>query len=160
MRLGASSKRLVRDTRGAEIAEAAAVLPLLVMLIFGILWFGRAFSIYTTLTRAAREAASAAATHTCGTCGNAVQSDAAILGNVVIPILNSAHLDPTQLQFDTIQHGVLLNPGSTPAVYGSIVTMRYPYTFRLNGVTCCPLTLTPINTGITITARAQAQEEN
>ena len=46
-------RKLVRDTRGAEIAEAAAVLPLMFMMLLGIFWFGQAFSIYGTITRAA-----------------------------------------------------------------------------------------------------------
>ncbi len=61
---------LGRETSGAEIAEAAVVLPLLFMLLFGIMWFARAFNIYTTINRAAREGALAAAAHNCATCGN------------------------------------------------------------------------------------------
>ena len=63
--------RLLRDASGAEIAEAAVVLPLLFMLLFGIMWFARAFNIYTTVNRAARQGALAAAANNCATCGNA-----------------------------------------------------------------------------------------
>lgn len=59
------------DTRGAEIAEAAAVLPLMFMVLLGIFWFGQAFSIYGTITRAAQEGARAGAAATqCATCGS------------------------------------------------------------------------------------------
>ena len=48
-------KEIVAGTRGAEIAEAAVVLPLLFMMLFGIYWFGRAYNIYATINHAARE---------------------------------------------------------------------------------------------------------
>ncbi len=47
-------RMLVHETRGAEIAEAAAVLPLMFMMLLGIFWFGQAFSIYGAITRAAQ----------------------------------------------------------------------------------------------------------
>ena len=63
-------QRLVADTRGAEIAEAAAVLPLMFMVLLGIFWFGQAFSIYGAITRAAQEAARAGSySANCATCG-------------------------------------------------------------------------------------------
>src|ERR1700729_4302091 len=52
-------ERLALETRGAEIAEAAAVLPLMFMVLLGIFWFGQAFSIYVAITRAAQEGARA-----------------------------------------------------------------------------------------------------
>ena len=39
-------RKLVRETRAAEIAEAAAVLPLMFMILLGIFWFGQAFSMF------------------------------------------------------------------------------------------------------------------
>ena len=54
-------RRLAAETRGSEIAEAAAVLPLMFMILIGIFWFGQAFSIYGTITRAAQDGARAAA---------------------------------------------------------------------------------------------------
>ena len=66
--------RLLRDAAGAEIAEAAVVLPLLFMLLFGIMWFARAYNIYTTVNRAARQGALAAAANNCATCGNILRT--------------------------------------------------------------------------------------
>jgi hypothetical protein len=37
----ASSKSLIGNTLGEEIAEAALVMPLVFMLLLGIYWFGR-----------------------------------------------------------------------------------------------------------------------
>jgi Flp pilus assembly protein TadG len=62
-------RRLARETRAAEIAEAAAVLPLMFMMLLGIFWFGQAFSIYGAITRAAQDGARAGAAPTCSTCG-------------------------------------------------------------------------------------------
>src|SRR2546426_912425 len=57
--------RIRERESGAEIAEAAFVLPLVFMFLFGMVWFGRAFNIYTTITSAAREGARTA--EQCGT---------------------------------------------------------------------------------------------
>ncbi len=149
---------VARDTRGAQIAELATVLPLLIMILLGIMWFGRAFNIYTTLNRAAREAAQAAALHSCASCGNT--SPANVQTSVVNPILTASHLDPAQVQNFLVTPNVLLNPGSSPQVYGVVVSMEYPYTFTLRGMNCCPPTIVPITTGVTIRARSQARMED
>jgi Flp pilus assembly protein TadG len=149
--------RWLSQERGAQIAEFAAVLPMLVMLIFGILWFGRAFNIYTTVNHAARAAAEAAALHRCASCGN--QSANNIETEVVDPILIAAHLDPAQKQNFAIVP-VVVNPNTSPQLNGFRVHMSYPYNFKLNGLTCCPPALTPLTLGLVINAQAQAKEEN
>jgi hypothetical protein len=152
---------LAAETSGAEIAEAAVVLPLLFMLLFVIMWFGRAFNIYATINHAAREAALAAAAPNCATCGNTFTTTAGPLQtNVVNPILSAAHLDPGQVQNFTLQTDVILNPASSLQEHGTVVSFDYPYSFRLNGITFCPPTLSPISTGITLKAKAQARREN
>lgn len=50
-----------RTDRGAAMVEMALVLPILVLLIFGIIEFGRGYYTRTTLTHAAREAVRVAA---------------------------------------------------------------------------------------------------
>ncbi len=150
-----------RETSGAEIAEAAVVLPLLFMLLFGIMWFGRAFNIYATINHAAREGALAAAAHNCATCGNAPQTAANIQTNVVNPILSAAHLDPAQVQNFNVQPDV--SPESRVTTSRSLErwsVFEYPYNFKLNGISCCPPTLTPITTGVIMTAQAQARQED
>ncbi len=151
--------RLVRNVEGAEVAEFAFVLPFLVMVLLGILWFGRALNISATLNRAAREAAYAAAAPTCATCGNSFSSPATIKSNFVDPVLTAASLDPAQVQNFNVQTGVPL-PGSNPVEIGTVVSLSYPYTFRLTGMTCCPVALTTLYPGITMSARAQAREEH
>ena len=153
--------RWISQDRGAQIAEFAAVVPMLVMMIFGILWFGRALSIYTTVNHAARAAAEAAALPNCATCANpnTLPTEATIRTNVVDPIFQTAHLDssPSTLTF-TLTPGQPMDSSST--VLGPLVTMTYPYTFKMNRFTCCPPALTPTTVGLTIRATAQAQQEN
>ena len=95
-RLPHEIRNLVRETHGAEIAEAAAVLPIMFMILIGIFWFGQAFSIYGTITRAAQEGARAAAAPECTTCSSIDPSTSA--NNAVQNALSVAHLDPTKLQ--------------------------------------------------------------
>ena len=140
-----------------EIAEAALILPLLFMLIFGILWFGHAFYIYATVNRAARAAALAAATPTCATCTNTYLSQTDVQNNVVNPILTSASLDPNQVTTFSLTNQLLNS--SSPQENGVKVTFTYHLSFPLRGVTCCPLTLTQITSGLNIHASAQARKE-
>ncbi len=152
-------RRLLQDAAGAEIAEAAVVLPLLFMLLFGIMWFARAFNIYTTVNRAARQGALAEAANNCATCGNASRAPNDIRDNVVYPILIASHLDPAQVQNFNVQRDVILNPGSPIIEHGSVVSLDYPYNFKLNGFSCCPPRLTPILPNLTVRAQAQARQE-
>jgi Flp pilus assembly protein TadG len=150
-------KQIAKDDSGVEIAEAAFVLPLVFLLIFGILWLGRAFNIYTTLNRAAQEAAAAAALSDCATCTGAPFD---VQAKVINPILSAAHLDPAQLTISPTSLVPTQLDAGPPPINGFKVDLSYPYSFKLNGITCCPLTLTPITSGITLTAHAEALQEN
>jgi Flp pilus assembly protein TadG len=143
-------KRLFKETAGQEIAEAAFVLPILFLIVFGILWFARAFSIYSTLNRAANAAAVAGASSTCaGTaCSNVPMTQAAVKTNIVDPILVAAHLDPTQVTFSMSQNSNL--NGTTPIALGTIVDLSYRFKFGVYGV------LNDLN----IKAEARALQEN
>ncbi|HKS72089.1 MAG TPA: TadE family protein [Terriglobales bacterium] len=91
--------RLWGETRGAEIAEAAAVLPVMFMVLLGIFWFGQAFSIYGAITRAAQEGVRAAVP-VCTTCGSPMTYGAYTTAaqTAVNNALIASHLDPTQMQ--------------------------------------------------------------
>jgi Flp pilus assembly protein TadG len=91
-------RMLVRETSGAEIAEAAAVLPIMFMIIVGIFWFGQAFSIYGTITRAAQEGARAGAAPYCTTCGIAATPDTAAY-NAAESALVAAKLDASNARY-------------------------------------------------------------
>jgi Flp pilus assembly protein TadG len=151
------TRRLHSQDSGAQIAEFAAVVPMLVMMIFGILWFGRAFNIYTTVNRAARAAAEAAALHKCATCGNTGADKDTIETSVVDPILAAAHLDPskkTGWDIDAVQVDTAANPVNVFRAH-----FNYRYDFKLNWLTCCPPALEPLSLGVTMKAQAQSKEE-
>jgi hypothetical protein len=117
--------RLVRDTRAAEIAELAVVLPILFTMIFAIFSFGRAYNVYSTVTRAAEEGARVAVTPVCATCsspGCALPADPrfpcdATVATAVANIINASHLDPSQIiatSAPTLQDGC---PPPAPATH-------------------------------------------
>jgi Flp pilus assembly protein TadG len=146
----------VRASEGQEVAEAALILPVLFLLLLGIMWFSRALNVYATVNRAAREAALAAAAPSCASCGNVFASSASIETNVVDPILLSDHLNSANVQnFTVSQSQNADNPQETLFT----VNMSYLYGLTLNGVTCCPLSLTTLTNGITISTQAQARKE-
>ena len=64
-------KRILLDAGGAEIAEAAAVLPILFTVVLAIFFFGRAYNVNGTIAQAAMQGARAAVAPACATCGNA-----------------------------------------------------------------------------------------
>lgn len=95
-------RRLFDETRGAEIAEAAAVLPVMFMVLLGIFWFGQAFSIYGAITRAAQEGARAGSAPQCSTCGlSTTAASLTAATNAVNNALIASKLDPTLAQAPT-----------------------------------------------------------
>jgi TadE-like protein len=95
-------------TEGAEIAEAALVLPLVFMLLLGIYWFGRAYNIYSTATQAANAGASVAAKPLCAICtgaatwpGTSFPDDATVVA-AVTQSLQASKLDPGQIAAYTL----------------------------------------------------------
>lgn len=77
---------------GTEILETALVLPVLFMFLLGIVWFGRAFQVYATLTQAAQRGAVTAARASCATCGNTFPDDTAV-SNAVYAVTDASKLD-------------------------------------------------------------------
>jgi hypothetical protein len=73
------------------------VFPLLFLLIFAILQFGRMYLVYSTIQRAAMEGARAGAGSACATCGVVPLTGALVATNVVGPILRNAHIDESLL---------------------------------------------------------------
>jgi Flp pilus assembly protein TadG len=148
-------RRLARETRGAEIAEAAAVLPLMFMILLGIFWFGQAFSIYGAITRAAQEGARAGAAPYCTTC-TGPNSSATNAVNAVKNALTASHMNPAQTQRPAtpptltacvggssscsgtstnmcVQTNVQITntTGGATGVCGVAVTFQYPFQFYL-----------------------------
>ena len=137
-----------QEDSGAELVEAAFVLPLLLMLLMGIFWLGRAYNVYETITRAAREGARYAVLPSCATCNPANQttetytsagtasSPACVSNptyeftNYVAPSLLASHLDPNNnvVQQTYCQQAVVMNPTSDSSSQqcGIEVSFKYP----------------------------------
>src|SRR5215469_16775319 len=128
--------RVRADVAGAEILEFAFVLPLLLTLLLGIFWFARAYNIYETMTRAAREGARVAVAPACSACSGGGQLPSiSTVASAVQSSLTASALDPTKVQCGTCpgtcygsspticyQNNVVLNPSTTPAEHGVIVS--------------------------------------
>ena len=165
------------STDGAEIAEAALVLPLVFMLLLGIVWFGRAFNIYSTITQAAQQGAITAARDSCATCGNALPQPATVDG-VVVAVLKASSLDSGQIKQAAnpglqpcpsppapagsctltgnniwVCSSVLLNSPTEPAQCGAMVSFQYPFKFFL------PFTSLNLQQ-VVMSAQAQSRMEN
>ncbi|MGD8321691.1 MAG: TadE/TadG family type IV pilus assembly protein [Gemmatimonadota bacterium] len=100
---------------GQALVEFALVVPLLLILILGVVEFGRAWNVYQVMTDAAREAARSAAVD------NPLITEDSIRA-VVRNALTRAGVDPTDAVTDLT--GVTGARG-TPAT----VSIRYPYDF-------------------------------
>jgi Flp pilus assembly protein TadG len=90
-------RSVLRSTGGAEIAETAAVLPVLFTILLAIFFFGRAYNIYGTLTQAAQQGARAAVAPDCATCTNSTLTSDQIATNVVAPVLQASKVDINQV---------------------------------------------------------------
>jgi Flp pilus assembly protein TadG len=125
-------RKLVRETRGSEIAEAAVVLPLMFTMLLGIFWFGQAFSIYGAITRAAQEGARAGATSSCSTCTSG-SSRVTNATNAVKNALTASKLDPTNIQSLSVQVPIQIasTTSGTNGVNGISVSFQYPFQFWL-----------------------------
>jgi hypothetical protein len=165
----------LESTDGAEVAEAALVLPFVFMLLLGIIWFGRAFNIYSTITQAAQQGAITAARSSCVTCGNVPNNDGTV-DNAIYAVMQASSLDPAQIPANsnppnpmpcvnppvpctgsniTICRQVLLNPAAVaqPPQCGIIVSFQYPFQFYL------PFTSLNMQK-IVLSAQAQSRMEN
>ena len=179
-------RRIVRrfeGTDGAEIAEAALVLPLVFMLLLGIIWFGRAFNIYSTVQQAAQQGAIIAARSTCGVCGDPTNAlpNAGTVDSAVVAVLAAARLDTGQIKpweannpTPGVQQcpapapapactltghsiwvcsSVLLNSATQPPQCGAMVSFQYKFQALLPG--------TSLNMQqIVLSAQAQSRMEN
>ncbi len=168
--------RKLRSTDGAEIAEAAMVLPVVFMLLLGIVWFGRAFNIYSTIQQAAQQGAITAARASCATCGNSYATATAV-DNAITAVMQASNLDPGQIQTGTnpnlvpcvlppgvactattsniyVCQNVQLNPtAGQPVQCGAVVSFQYPFQFYLPG--------TSLNLSqVILSAQAQSRMEN
>lgn len=98
----------MKKEKGQSLVEFALVLPLLLLLLFGIVDFGRVFHAYLTIDHVGREVARAVS----------VGSDEATINNIILK--NGASINLTRTDVDI-----------TPAESGhdAEITIQYPITF-------------------------------
>jgi Flp pilus assembly protein TadG len=117
---------------GAELFEFAIVVPLLLMLLLGIVWMGRAYNVYETITRAAREGARYAVLRSSVAAGNAYadtlssscSSGTNAYNNYVAPALRADSLDPAKVQNYCQKTAWLEN--TYPQQCGVVISFSYP----------------------------------
>jgi len=97
--------------RGAAAVEFALVIPVLLLLVFGMLEFSRAYNVQISLTGAAREAARVMAIH----------DDPTLAKNAAVSAAPSVALTTSQVSVSPSSCSA--NPGATVNV-----TIKYPLT--------------------------------
>jgi Flp pilus assembly protein TadG len=102
---------LMKSQKGQSLVEFALVLPLLVLLLFGIIDFARIFHVYLTMDHAGREAARAAS-----------------IGNDDTTVRNTAVSDASSIGLTADKVGVTPTGTRTTGTNVSI-TINYPITF-------------------------------
>src|SRR5438093_514335 len=112
-----NTKPQIRDEKGQTMAEFAVVLPILVVLLFGIVQFGILFNNYVMLTDAARAGERAAAVP---------RNDSDPIGTATSAVRASAN-DLTQSNLN-VQVSSTWAPGTNVTV-----TATYPYSIKLLG---------------------------
>jgi len=114
MRTAATLRRRARGERGAAMVELAIVLPVLLLLVFGIIEMGRLYNAQVTLTHAARE----------GIRYYAIHHDPVGAENTAIIAASS--------NFDTAPMNIALSP--TPDCDPGLpttMTITYPFSMRI-----------------------------
>lgn len=175
-RLAARFLREWREASGAELVEAAFVLPLLLTLLLGIVWLGRAYNVYETITRAAREGDRYAVLPTCASCSPAnsmaetytaagTTASPACLGNptyeftnYVAPALTASHLDPNSVE-NFCQQAVVINPDTDSSSWQCGVEISFKYPVQLV-IPFTSVNATTINIPTSVTMRMENQPVN
>ncbi len=114
-----------RSERGAVLIEAAIVLPLLLLVVLGIMDFGRVFQRYEVLTNAAREGA-----RVCVLPGYS----AADVKSRVEQYLDAGGLNKTLAKFkDPVAKTAAVPLAGGACVTVTTVTVQYPHTYTFVG---------------------------
>lgn len=100
----------MNSEKGQSLVEFALIIPLLIILLFGIIDFGRIFHVYLTINHAGREAARAAS-----------------IGKDDSTIKNTAVNDATGISLTVGQVGV--TPATRTSGTDVTITISYPITF-------------------------------
>lgn len=135
-------RTLCSGEAGAQLLEFALLLPLLLTLTLGIVWMGRAFNIYQTITRAAREGGTYGVLPNCATCGNAMvdtysaintclTNPTNVFTNQISPALQASGLNPSNVgtycqQAQWLDQSSDTNVDSNQTQCGVVISFTYP----------------------------------
>lgn len=129
-----------RDDRGQSLVEFAIALPLLLML-FGIFEFARAYSIKQTTVNAAREGARQLV----------VNRTEAEVDSIIRAYMAANRITPTNILIDTVQQGTLNNL--------SMITVTARYDFLVLGPLVGLVSGGAFSDGVNLTSRATMRLE-
>lgn len=124
-----------RRERGAAAVEMALVMPILILLIGGIIDFGRAFMTQVIVTNAARE----------GTRVAVVTKDYSQVGNITIRAQAAADLDPLTSAVVQVKNNLNDDKACTTTATTVTVTVSAPFKWYFLGF--LPFSLPPTITG-------------
>lgn len=125
-----NSFRRTRSDRGAAMVEFAIIAPLLLLLVFGIIEFGRAYNAQNTLTHAAREGAREYAITQDAASAEVVAKNAATSLNKSLITATLSACDPGQPASVTLQYPFQLRIAFFPV---SNFTMQSEGVMRCGG---------------------------
>jgi Flp pilus assembly protein TadG len=169
-------RTLRSEEAGAEMLEFALLLPLLLTLTLGIVWMGRAFNIYQTITRAAREGAAYGVLPNCATCGNAMADTYSasntcltnptnVFTNQISPALQASGLDPAKVRtycqeaewLDASSNGTVDSnmDKKAPTQCGVVISFTYPVKLTIPFTT---LNATTLNIPTQVRMRMENQD--
>jgi TadE-like protein len=96
------------NQRGAELVELAFILPLFLVLLTGIIEFGRGYNVYQNVTHATREGVRAAASD-CLTGGNCTPGNASTLSDTEIKNKIRDHLRAINIDVPNPASDIIIN---------------------------------------------------
>lgn len=122
-------KFLLKDKKGQSVIEFALVLPILLLVLFGITEFGRAIMVTNVLNTASREGARLAAVSAVG--------DSLAVRSRVVQVLDAANVDAKDIiiQFSLPDKSVEVTVTSDFEVLSGGVLDPFVGTFELKGKT-------------------------
>lgn len=125
-------RRWLRSERGQTMVETAMVLPILLVLVFGMIDFGRVFNAWITVTNSAREGARVGATRQDET---AIEARvAAAMGHIddyTVDIVNAGGASGTAVSVSVETTIDILTPLIGDIIGGGSVTISETTTMRL-----------------------------
>ena len=125
-------RRWLRSERGQTMVETAMVLPILLVLVFGMIDFGRVFNAWITVTNSAREGARVGATRQDETAIEArVAAAMGPIDDYTVDIVNAEGSSGTAVSVEVETTVDILTPLIGDIIGGGSVTVSETTTMRL-----------------------------